>query len=293
MERNNFFKIILLLLVAIFFSGCGVNYVIRVNDGEKVSVDEMIAEVKGARVIIVGEVHDDPRHHQIQLDIIKELNSSGVPVAVGLEMFSYESQGSLDAWVEENIELDRFISIYKSNWKNIPWRLYKDIFSYAQKKRIPLVGLNVPRRIIKKVSQQGFDSLTEKELEKLPAGISCNVTEQYLEFIERVFSSHGKSHKSFINFCEAQMLWNKAMAVKIVNYLKENPQTSMVVLVGGGHALKKGGIPEQIRNELVNYEYKVIVPYLPILGTSLSASEDADFIILESVNPVLKTLVGH
>ena len=55
----------------------------------------------------------------------------------------------------------------------------------------------------------------------------------------------GTQEKEFVNFCEAQMVWDKSMAWHLMGYLKKNPDTTMVVLAGVGHAWKRG-ISEQL-----------------------------------------------
>ena len=54
---------------------------------------------------------------------------------------------------------------------------------------------------------------------------------------------------NFTNFCEAQLVWDKAMAVHALGYVKKNPDRIMVLLAGTGHAWKKG-IPERIKEQL-------------------------------------------
>jgi uncharacterized iron-regulated protein len=50
------------------------------------------------RLIIVGDQHDNRAYHQGQLKVIRAFQESGVKVAVGLEMFRWDSQAYLDQW---------------------------------------------------------------------------------------------------------------------------------------------------------------------------------------------------
>ena len=67
--------------------------------GEPVSFEDMMDDVASAQVIYVGERHTNPRHHKIQLEIIRALHERGHPVAVGMEMFDYTYNPVLDKWV--------------------------------------------------------------------------------------------------------------------------------------------------------------------------------------------------
>jgi len=99
--------------------------------------------------------------------------------------------------------------------------------------------------VVSKVAQRGFASLEPADMSQLPPGITCNVTPEYENFIQKVFGWHGKKTGSFNNFCEAQVLWDTVMAINILKYSDQNPETKMVVLAGDGHSWKPG-IPRQV-----------------------------------------------
>ena len=84
------------------------------------------------------------------------------PVVIGLEMFRSDSQAFLDQWVSGQMDEVRFKSIYLDNW-DYDWLMYRPIFAFAREaNNIPLVGLNVSRRITAQVAYRGFESLTEE-----------------------------------------------------------------------------------------------------------------------------------
>ena len=254
--------------------------VFRVRDSRVISYEQMIGDLKKTNLVFIGEVHDRGSHHQLQHDIIKALNSSGVPIAVGFEMFTAESQNDLDKWSAGLLPLENFIQLYYSNW-NYPWPLYKDIFLYVRDNKIPAVGLNVPAEISQKVARSGFSSLTKKELEKFPSEIACSVDERYMKFIRRAYAAHGHSGKEFIHFCEAQLLWDHAMAQNILSFLRKNPYKTVVVIAGTGHAWKRG-IPDQVQFLSKEAAYRVILPEIPgYIGTANITADDADYILLQ------------
>lgn len=276
---------ILLLLLSLFASSaCATTgTLVRINDDAAVGVEELLQAAGSAPVIITGEVHDSVVHHQIQLDIIKALNGSGAAVAIGMEMFRAESQPALDAWVAGTISTDAFREIYRENWHNLPWELYGEIFEYARDNALPILGLNLERSLVRKVARNGFDSLSRKERKGLPSEIACDVDEGYLKLMERVHPPQEANRKSFINFCQAQLLWDKFMAYRITRYLEERRNVAMVVLVGGGHARKQGGIPEQLNRMLPERRVIVLMPDLPEITGGKITPADADYLILEKI----------
>jgi uncharacterized iron-regulated protein len=109
-----------------------------------------------------------------------------------------------------------------------------------------MVGLNVSRGITRQVAQEGFSSLSETQREELDGG-SCNVTREYRDFIRSAFGAHGHGSMDFIRFCEAQLVWDTAMAINAVNHLEQHPDRMMVLLARSGHA-RKLGIPYQVKS---------------------------------------------
>ncbi|HEY3309073.1 MAG TPA: ChaN family lipoprotein [Desulfuromonadaceae bacterium] len=270
------FILLIIILVGTGYVLChGTTQVLRLSDGQIIAFDGMIKEVSQSKLIFVGEFHDSKEAHKVQLEIIKKLHQSGVPLAIGMEMFTSKNQAELDRWVAGKYLMEDFIRFYYSEW-NMPWPLYRDILLYARDNQIPLIGLNVPRKISRKVSKKGFKALTPAERRLLPAGITCSVNSQYMEFIRGAYMEHHTStDKSFLYFCEAQMLWNKSMGFHLKDYLGRNPQRLVVVIAGAGHVMKSG-IPEEVYQS-TGYGYKVI---LPDLNWKKITSRDSDYLIL-------------
>lgn len=231
-------------------------YFLRLADKKALALPELIRELTPARLVFIGESHDQEAHHRAQLAVIKGLVEAGRKVAVGLEMFRQESQAELDRWVSGELPLQEFLKVYYDNW-TLPWPLYRDILVYARDQGLPLIGLNIPRAITRKVARSGFDSLDREELAQLPP-IRCDVDPEYEDFIRRALAGHGHGGLSFTYFCEAQVVWDTAMARRLAAFLKDHPQTVVTVLAGSGHAWKQG-IPRRVR-EAGRFPFKVILP---------------------------------
>lgn len=281
--KISLFVLSVTVLISLSFSQPGMSAekreVFRVSDRKIVSYEQMIDEIKKTRLVFVGETHDNDLHHRLQLEVLRALKDARVPVAVGFEMFKAESQNVLDRWVEGTISQDDFIHAYYENW-NFPWPLYRDILLYVKDHKIPAIGLNLPHEITRKVAASGFSSLTKKELEQLPPDTGCAVDERYMNFIRRAYTMHGHGKKQFLYFCQAQLLWDQVMARNLLAFLKKNPDRTVIVLAGNGHAWKRG-IPEQVRILSEKTGYRVILPSITghIDPRNISA-EDADYVLL-------------
>lgn len=266
-----------MMFILIFLSGCSITRALRVEDRTTVDVRTMIDDVSSVPVVFVGERHDVTIHHKLQLEVLKGLNAKGKSLAIGMEMFEGSSQKALDAWIAGKAPTYALVKVYQSNWRNLPYSLYEDIFDYARNNHIPIVALNAPREIVEKVSRQGLSSLTSDDRRLLPPGSDAEVSDAYLDFIKSSYGAHVGNVDHFRHICEAQMLRNRVMASRIRDYHQLHPESVMVVIAGGGHAREKGGIPA----ELGNLPYKIILPPVPGLNAESISTEDSDFLLEE------------
>jgi uncharacterized iron-regulated protein len=244
--------------------------------GRSLSGDESLARLAEARIVLVGEHHTDAAHHRAQLAVIRALHQSGRRVAVGLEMFRADAQTDLDRWVAGDIDAALFEPIYLDNW-NFGWPLYRPIFDYAREHRLPMVGLNLPREVTRQVAYEGFDSLTESQKGAL-GDISCELTPQYREFVREAYGFHPHGRMTFDHFCQAQLLWDTAMAWHAARYLESHPDRLLVLLAGGGH-VHKLGIPAQLARFGAG-PWVVLLPRTPgAYEPGTVTAEEADYLI--------------
>jgi len=243
----------------------------------EISLENVAGKLPSPGIVYVGEFHDNAAHHSAQLAVIQSLNNRKRPMAVGLEMFQHIEQSVLDAWVARELSEDEMRRAFARNWSQ-DWHLYRDIFLYCRDRSIPMLGLNVPRSITRKVARKGFTALSAEEIGKLPP-IVCEVDREYEDFLRRVLGSHA-SESGFRRFCEAQLVWDTAMAIYALEYLNNHPERTVVVLCGMIHAWKKAA-PEQASRQNPFIEQAVIQPSVKgrWMPGSVS-SKDADYLIL-------------
>ncbi len=249
-------------------------------DGRTLGLSEAVPRLKAARIVLVGEEHTTAAHHRAQLRVIQALVDSGAQVAVGLEMFRRENQSVLDRWVAGEMPEPEFEKAYLDNW-NYPWPAYQAIFEYARDRRIPLLGLNVPPEITRQVAREGFGSLSAAQ-RGLLSDVTCNIDAEYMRAMRQVFGAHAHGHGNFTFFCEAQMVWDTAMAVHALDYLRDHPGAVVVILTGVGHA-QKGAVPRQVALRAADpVRTVVLLPEIPDrLDRRSTDLEDADYLITD------------
>lgn len=271
------FALCCLLVLSLTEAAWAHPHILSISSGKEISFSELLDDLEGVRIVFVGEFHDNAGHHQMQQAVIAGLQSRKRSVAVGLEMFQQESQIHLDRWVAGKIPERAFRKIFDANWSY--WPVYRPIFVEARKNATPMVGLNIPRELVQAVAKAGVAALPEDRLGPLK-GISCVVDPAYEEVLRRALGGHSGEGRSFYFFCEAQLLWDTAMANRIVDYLRQNPQAMMVVLAGNTHAWKHG-VPTQVVRQ-ANLSYRVLLPEVELrLNRNNIRPEDADYLWLD------------
>jgi uncharacterized iron-regulated protein len=213
-------------------------------------LDAVIEALADKRVVFVGEQHDRYEHHLTQLEIIRRLHRRDPRLAIGMEAFQQPFQSWLDAYVAGEISEEELLrnTEYYSRWR-FDFRLYAPILRYAREQRLPVVALNLPRELTRKVGRGGLASLSEQERARLPAEIDRS-DGAYAQQLKEIFSQHPGTGRRFEHFLEVQLLWDEGMAERVAEYLKTHPGQRMVVLAGGGHLAYASGIPQRLLRRL-------------------------------------------
>ena len=251
----------------------------RMSDRQNVTLSQLAQLAGQSDLILIGEAHDNKDHHDLQLDLIRSLWDKKVPMAIGLEMFQADSQRKLDQWTRGELSEEAFKTVFAQNWSP-DWHMYRDIFIFARDNRIPMVALNVPVDIVRKVSRQGYAALTPAEKRGLPEGTSCDMSNPQIALLRKSFKGvvkHADNGKIFTYFCEAQTVRNSGMALNLASYLSKHPDTKIVGLTGIWHAVKYA-IPNHL-GELGKLSYTVILPETPELNSGNATSSEVDYLV--------------
>ncbi|MFO7598550.1 MAG: ChaN family lipoprotein [Candidatus Desulfacyla sp.] len=220
--------------------------IIDLHNGKSISFDELMDDLQKADLIFVGEVHDNPEHHLIEVQILQELTARYGPLNVAMEFFDTTQQPALDRYVKEGISETLFLE--DVNWAkawSFPYHFYRPLVFSAKEKGNRLMGINLPSSIVRKVARSGIESLTPEERGHAAEEIDLN-NEAHRQYLSEVFKDHQQGElRNFDYFYQAQCVWEDTMARNIARYLKEDPRR-MVVFSGNGHIIERFGIPNRV-----------------------------------------------
>ncbi len=209
--------------------------ILHLPTGRFVSEEQMLRTVTDARVVYVGETHDNPASHRQQLTVLRALfERYPGEVALGMEMFNPTQQDALDRWIAGELSEREFLRT--SRWYDV-WRMdfdyYRDLLVFARDHRIPVIGLNAERSAVQAVrSGEG------------PLGDTLD-DPYHRALVEAVFGGHGHAEGGLETFIEVQTLWDETMAEGVARHLEQNPSVRMLVVAGANHVRYGFGIPRR------------------------------------------------
>jgi len=213
---------------------------------------ELQAYLAGVRLLLVGEEHTAMESHRVEKRVLEELANAGRHVLIGLEMYPYVEQTSLDLWIAGKLSEREFVkqSRWYKNW-GYNWGYYRDIFLLAGERQMPMFAINTPREVVAAVRKKGFTGLTEEEAAHVPAKIDTENADHFrlfkASFGEEGFHT-GVSEADWKRMFEAQCTWDATMAQNAVVALKKHASDEKAILVvfaGSGHVQYGLGIERQ------------------------------------------------
>ena len=138
-------------------------YLLYNAKGKKVGYEKMMKELIKKDIVLIGEFHNNPISHWMQLEITKDAKQHR-NLVLGAEMFEQDNQEALDNYLQGKITakgLDSSARLW-SNYKTD----YAPLVDFAKENNIKFAATNIPCRYASMINKGGFevlDTLTDKE----------------------------------------------------------------------------------------------------------------------------------
>ncbi len=229
--------------------------------GLKMSLDGAMDVISGARLVCVGETHDNIHAHRVELLVIREL-AKRFPgkIAIGMEMFREPQQEALDRWTKGELSELEFLKASKwhENWGS-DFGYYRDILDFARDNRIDVIALDPSKELEREVSRTGLDNVPADLAAKLPVTAPPDPYQRAM--MKAVYGAHLPTEGMFDSFFRVQMLWEESMASRVVEYLRSprGEGKKMVTLTGGWHVRYGFGVPKKVLRRMP-MSYVIVLP---------------------------------
>ncbi len=215
----------------------------RVEGGQRLDKADFFDALSGSRLIYIGESHDNATHHRIQAEILEGLaRRSPGRVALGMEMFQRPFQPALDAFVAGKLDEAGLLSAseYTTRWGH-DFAFYRPLLELMRLQGSPVLALNAPGELTKRLSKEGLEGLDEAERAMLLESFGADNPAHRAMIQEALGSSHGgMDEATFARFYRVQVAWDAVMGATAADFLASRPDIAHVVVVAGMFHVQRG-----------------------------------------------------
>lgn len=214
-------------------------YRIFTGDCEETDYGAMLESLSSADVVFIGETHNCPIAHWIEVSIVADMAAkSSRGLVVGAEMFERDNQLLVDEYVSGLISSDRFETEAKL-WDN-HYTDYAPLLYLARENGLRFIATNVPRRYASYVKDNGLAALEQLSDEAkslmapLPIAYDASSADNEMFAFMNMMGGHGNTS----HYAEAQALKDATMAWSIA----QNFDRRFIHVNGNFHSDNDGGI---------------------------------------------------
>lgn len=217
----------------------------NVREGRFAGEEALDADLAAARLVLLGETHDNADHHLLQARLVRALGAAGRRPTVAFEMLATEQQAAIDAALarapRDADALGAAVQWDESGWP--AFRLYRPIFVAALDAGMGIDGANLPRKEIQGIVRRGADAL--------PAPLKARIDRQGPLSAEAAAAMRAEMRDSHCGelpeaMLEPMVLGQRARDASMAEVLTGLGQRGGVLVAGSGHVRADWGVPSYL-----------------------------------------------
>lgn len=201
-------------------------------------------ELAGADVVLLGETHDNPDHHNLQAWIIRELVRKGRKPAVAMEMIGADQQPQLAAYLGKPGAKPEGLGAalgWNQHWPD--WSIYTPIAKAVMDNNLNFVPADADAERIEQVGRGGLRTLTDPERTRLGLGTPLG-TPLMAALLEEIRTAHCNllPAAEIEPMSQVQRFRDAAMADNLLTATTRS-KGGTVLIAGAGHVRNDRGVP--------------------------------------------------
>jgi uncharacterized iron-regulated protein len=228
------------------------DYILYNSRGKKVSYKKMIRMLKEKDIVLIGEFHNNPISHWMELEITRDLKESR-ELVLGAEMFEADNQEAVDKYLAGQLS-PKGLDSNARLWKNYSTN-YAPLINFAKENHLRFAATNIPRRYASLVAKGGFEKLDSLPLPEknwiAPLPIDYDpALPGYKKMLEMMPGHTGA------NLPKAQAIKDATMAYFILQYY--NPGNLFIHYNGAYHLENYEGILWYLKRKRPDLHYATV-----------------------------------
>ncbi|MEN0106276.1 MAG: ChaN family lipoprotein [Pseudomonas sp.] len=112
------------------------------RSGEQLTPEQLVERLAPAPRVLVGEQHDNPDHHALELWLLQALEAKRAQGSVLMEMLTPDQQAKVDQARGQQVADLPAVLAWQKNWE---WSMYGPIVRHALAQPYPLLAANLDR----------------------------------------------------------------------------------------------------------------------------------------------------
>jgi uncharacterized iron-regulated protein len=224
--------------------------VVELATQRTLSFEAFVQAVAQAQVVAVGEEHYHPDIQAFELRLLQALAQHRPQrVALAMEFLERDMQSAVDAYLSGTSDAATLQTQIKATPAFIEY--YFPLVQYARQAGVPLLALNVPRSLARRVTKEGLQAVAESLLPPERAYMAATflpITSQYRTyFLQAVAAAHPLSEEQRDRFVEAAHLKDDTMAESLTAFLERAADMTVLAIAGRFHFDYGLAIPALLR----------------------------------------------
>ncbi len=229
---NTIKNIYLSWILLVLSSAASANSIIDLRSQATIHQGQLIAELISADYVLLGELHDNPHHHEARSRLIAAIASKKYAAVV-----EYLPSGPLVRLTGSTLQSLEQAGFSPKAW---PWTLYQPLFEAIRASGLPLYGSNLDRSISKTIFSGGsIPAAMESDYQK------SALTNDAKRSLERDLID-GHCGKLPAQYLEPMFRVQRLTDISMAQVMMRHPPA--ILFAGNGHVRNDYGVPQVLRS---------------------------------------------
>ena len=180
-----------------------------------------------APYVILGETHDNPEHHRLQLALLEALAARGERRILAMEQFDGEYQAAMDAARAAGADAEKLADAGHFDRRGWNWPLYRPLVQFALEHGWPIVAANLSRADARSIVADPARARLPPAPPDVQAALERDIIDGHC--------GKAPEAKLLAGMVQAQ----RARDAQMASVLKPGS----VLIAGAGHARRDRGVP--------------------------------------------------